>query len=62
MYQLLLIKFNQEPFKTQLINTGDCYIQENNLWNDTFFGYCLKTNQGKNMLGHLIMHIRTELQ
>jgi adenylate kinase family enzyme len=50
------------PFKTQLINTGDCYIQENNLWNDTFFGYCLKTNQGKNMLGHLIMQIRTELQ
>ena len=61
MYQLLLIKFNQEPFKTQLINTGDCYIQENNLWNDKFFGYCLKTNQGKNHLGQMIMNIREKL-
>ncbi len=61
MYQLLSIKFNQEPFKSLLCATGDCYIQENNLWNDTFFGYCLKTNQGKNMLGYLIMQIRMEL-
>lgn len=61
MYQLLSIKFNQEPFKTQLINTGDCYIQEGNRFGDMFFGYCLKTNQGKNMLGHLIMQIRMDL-
>ena len=61
MYQLLSIKFNQEPFKTQLIATGDCYIQEGNRFSDTFFGYCLKTNQGKNMLGHLIMQIRMDL-
>ena len=61
MYQLLSIKFNQEPFKSLLIATGDCYIQEGNRFSDTFFGYCLKTNQGKNMLGHLIMQIRMEL-
>ena len=38
MYQLLSIKFNQEPFKSLLCATGDCYIQENNNWNDTFWG------------------------
>lgn len=61
MYQLLSIKFNQEPFKSLLIATGDCNIQECNLWGDTFFGYCLKTNQGKNHLGQMIMNIREKL-
>jgi ribA/ribD-fused uncharacterized protein len=61
MYQLLSIKFNQEPFKSLLIATGDCYIQEGNRFGDTFFGYCLKTNQGKNHLGQMIMNIREKL-
>jgi ribA/ribD-fused uncharacterized protein len=61
MYQLLSIKFNQEPFKSLLIATGDCYIQEGNRFGDTFFGYCLKTNQGKNHLGQMIMNIRKKL-
>lgn len=61
MYQLLSIKFNQEPFKSLLIATGDCNIIEKNYWGDTFFGYCLKTNQGKNHLGQMIMNIREKL-
>ena len=61
MYQLLSIKFNQEPFKSLLITTGDCYIQEGNRFGDMFFGYCLKTNQGKNHLGQMIMNIREKL-
>ena len=61
MYQLLSIKFNQEPFKSLLIATGDCYIQEGNRFGDTFFGYCLKTNQGKNHLGQMIMNIGEKL-
>ena len=61
MYQLLSIKFNQEPFKTQLINTGDCYIQEGTGWFNPFWGKQLSTGEGKNMLGHLIMQIRMEL-
>jgi ribA/ribD-fused uncharacterized protein len=61
MYNLLIQKYNKEPFKSLLIATGDSYIQEGNLWGDMFFGYCLKTNQGKNHLGHLIMKIRETL-
>mgnify|MGYP000154893838 CR=1 FL=1 len=55
-------KFSQEPFKTKLLNTGDCYIQEGNNWGDTFWGVCLKTNKGENKLGHMIMNIRLDLQ
>ena len=61
MYQLLSIKFNQEPFKSLLIATKDCNIIEKNYWGDKFFGYCLKTNQGKNHLGQMIMKIRETL-
>lgn len=61
MYQLLSIKFNQEPFKSLLIATGDCYIQEGTNWYNPFWGKQLSTGEGKNMLGHLIMQIRTEL-
>lgn len=61
MYQLLKIKFNQEPFKSLLIATGDCNIQEGTRWFEPFWGKQLSTGEGKNMLGHLIMQIRTEL-
>ncbi len=62
MTECLIQKYNQEPYKTQLIETGSKYIQEGNRWNDTFWGYCLKTNQGENNLGKIIMSIRDELQ
>lgn len=55
-------KFNQEPYKTLLIETGDLLIEEGNWWNDKFWGICLKTNTGQNMLGKLIMEIRETLQ
>jgi len=55
-------KFLQEPYKTKLIETGDKYIQEGNMWGDKFYGICLKTNQGKNHLGKIIMIIRDELK
>lgn len=61
MYKCLIQKFNKEPFKTKLLNTGDVYIQEGNTWNDKFWGFCLKTNVGKNVLGKLIMDIRSSL-
>lgn len=58
MEELLVQKFNQEPFKTNLINTGDEFIQEGNTWNDVFWGVNLKTGFGENNLGKLIMKIR----
>lgn len=61
MYFCLRKKFQQEPFRTKLIETGDEYIQEGNTWGDTYWGVCLKTNKGKNVLGNLIMGIRNEI-
>lgn len=61
MEECIRQKFNQEPYKSQLIATGDEYIQEGNNWNDKFWGFCLKTNKGQNNLGKLIMKIRDDL-
>ena len=57
-------KFEQEPFKSLLINTGNENIQEGNYWGDTFWGVDLKKepNIGENHLGRLIMKIRDGLQ
>ena len=52
----------KNPYRTLLLETGNEYIQEGNWWNDTFWGFCLKTNTGENKLGKLIMKIRNELR
>ncbi len=62
MRNLVWQKFNKEPYKTLLISTGDMYIQEGNWWNDTFWGINLKTGYGKNVLGYILMEIRTALK
>ena len=61
MKELLIQKYNKEPFKSLLKETGNLYIQEGNNWNDKFWGVCLKTNKGENNLGKLIMEIRNTL-
>lgn len=54
-------KFRQEPYMQMLSDTGVEHLQEGNMWNDKFWGVCLKTNTGKNMLGEMIMEIRDAL-
>lgn len=61
MYECIKQKYNQEPFKTKLIETKNEYIQEGNMQNDKIQGVCLKTNKGNNHLGKLIMKVRDEL-
>lgn len=61
MKECLEQKYNQEPYRTKLLNTGEDYIQEGNRWNDKFWGVCLKTNEGENTLGKLIMEIRRHI-
>ncbi len=62
MKELLDIKFSQEPFTTQLLETGDEYLQEGNDWGDVFWGIDLETGEGKNILGEMIMRVRDELR
>lgn len=59
MYEILKVKFNQEPFRTKLIETGDEELIEGNWWNDTYWGVC--NGVGENNLGKLLMKIRDEL-
>lgn len=61
MRELLEQKFNTEPYKAMLLETCDEHIQEGNMWNDKFWGVCLKTGKGSNTLGKLIMEIRSKI-
>ena len=62
MRNLLWQKFNKEPFRALLVSTDNEYIQEGNWWNDTFWGVNLTTGIGENILGKILMEIRTFLQ
>lgn len=55
-------KFDDPFLKAKLLATEDCHIQEGNMWNDKFWGVCLKTGKGQNILGKLIMEKREMLR
>ena len=55
-------KYDQEPFKTLLLNTGDCLLEEGNWWGDNFWGVDIKTREGCNHLGKIIMCVRDRLK
>lgn len=60
MLDLLIQKFAQEPFRTNLLNTGDVDIEETNWWGDRFWGVC--DGEGLNTLGELLMWVRDQLK
>lgn len=62
MLELLRKKFRTSPFREWLLETGDEYLQEGNWWGDTFWGVDLRTGEGQNKLGKLIMQVRNELR
>lgn len=64
MYDLLCLKFMQEPFRTQIKATKTQNLQEGNWWGDDFWGVDLtmNPNYGENMLGRLLMQVRSEIQ
>jgi len=55
-------KFDDPYLKEKLLATNDLHIQEGNTWNDKYWGVCLKTGEGENNLGKLIMNKRNELR
>ena len=62
MLWLLRRKFKHPELRAKLLATGDTALVEGNTWGDTFWGVDLRTGQGQNMLGKLIMKVRAELQ
>lgn len=51
---------NNPKLLQKLIDTKGIELVEYNWWNDKFFGVCLKTGEGENNLGKLLMKIREE--
>ena len=62
MRDLLIQKFRDPILKQKLIDTGDQRIREGNNWNDKFWGVDIKTREGENNLGKIIMRVRQELR
>ena len=59
----VLAKFNQNIDLWELLdNTGDQLLQEGNTWNDKYWGICLRTGEGKNKLGKILMMVRDVLR
>jgi ribA/ribD-fused uncharacterized protein len=62
MHRLLREKFKIPRLQTLLLATGDQYLQEGNWWGDTFWGVDLRTHQGQNHLGSLLVVVRGEIR
>jgi hypothetical protein len=59
MYIGVYNKFTQNnKLKYMLINTENAELIEGNYWNDRYWGICLKTNEGENHLGKILMSVR----
>lgn len=59
MRELLKNKFLDPVLGMKLLGTGNQELIEVNNWNDQFWGMC--GGAGENMLGKLLMEIRTEM-
>lgn len=59
MKQVVYAKFTQNPTLAQdLLDTGDKPLKEGNTWGDVYWGVDLKTGEGENHLGEILMQIR----
>lgn len=63
MLEIVRAKFRQNPGLAQkLLDTGDRKLVEGNTWHDVYWGVDLRTGQGENHLGKILMQVRSELQ
>lgn len=60
MIDLCIQKFNKEPYRTKLLQTGDARLIEGNTWGDVYWGMC--NGIGENHLGKILMSIRMILK
>lgn len=63
MEKIIRAKFTQNPHLAQfLVETGNAALIEGNTWHDTFWGVDLKTGEGENHLGKILMALRKDFQ
>ena len=59
MEQVVYAKFAQNPTLAQdLLDTGDKPLKEGNTWGDVYWGINLRTGEGENNLGKILMDLR----
>lgn len=61
MTDALIQKFLIPEWRDKLLLTGDETLIEWNNWNDKIWGVSIKDCKGANLLGQILMQIRTEL-
>lgn len=61
MIELLRQKFSHGPLRDYLVDTYPKNLIEGNVWCDTYWGYDITENRGKNLLGRILMIIREEI-
>lgn len=63
MSEIVHAKFEQNPdLAEKLLATGNDVLIEGNTWNDKFWGVDSRTGEGQNMLGNVLMGVRTTLR
>lgn len=62
MLDLLREKFKDPELAKLLLDTGDEILVEGNWWNDRYWGVDLKTGEGENVLGRMLMRVRLDLR
>jgi len=62
MLEMLRVKFASHPnLAAMLLDTGEAQLFESNRWNDRVWGVDVRTGEGENRLGKLLMQVRAEL-
>jgi len=63
MEQIVYAKFTQNPMLAQeLVNTGDKILKEGNYWKDLYWGVDIKSGEGENNLGKILMALREQFR
>lgn len=63
---MVMLQVNMEKYRAHeilrntLIATGNAYLEETNNWGDRYWGVC--GGEGENMLGRILMELRTHLK
>lgn len=63
MFQINMDKYIRNPdLRQKLLDTGDKELIESNSWGDSFWGYDVDKQKGRNELGKILMKIRGYLK
>lgn len=63
MLEIVTAKFSQNPSdRERLLETGEQPLVELNSWDDTYWGADIDTGTGLNMLGRILMSVRSSLR